>query len=147
MPATPAITAAAETAGILVRSAFDLPATQKNAIKAAIKEILDTRIPVRFEVRPDLISGIELIANGHKVTWNIAGYLASLEEEIGKLLKSSGEPEPEAGPEPEPEPELEDESELEAEPEAELSVKEENRGKKKLNTSDTPNLKPPAHIR
>ncbi len=82
LPATAAAAAAAETAGILIRSAFDLPATQQNAIKAAIKEILDTRIPVRFEARPDLISGIELIANGHKVTWNIAGYLASLEEEM-----------------------------------------------------------------
>ncbi|WP_025039990.1 F0F1 ATP synthase subunit B family protein [Nitrosospira briensis] len=137
-PATPAA-AAAETAGILIRSAFDLPAIQQNAIKAAIKEILDTRIPVRFEARPDLISGIELIANGHKVTWNIAGYLASLEDEIGKLLKSPGEPEPEAGLEPEPE--------LEAEPEAGTSVKEKNRDKKKLNTPDTPNLKSSEHIR
>ncbi|MEO6430578.1 MAG: F0F1 ATP synthase subunit B [Nitrosospira sp.] len=145
LPATPAA-AAAETAGILIRSAFDLPAIQKNAIKAAIKEILDTRIPVRFEARPDLISGIELIANGHKVTWNIAGYLASLEEEIGKLLKSPGEPEPEAGFEAE----LEPEPELEAESEAEASVKEKNRDKKKLNTPDTPdtpNLKSSEHIR
>lgn len=146
-PATLATPTAAETAGILIRSAFDLPATQKNAIKAAIKEILDTRIPVRFEARPDLISGIELIANGHKVTWNIAGYLASLEEEIGKLLKSLGEPEPEAGLEPESEPELEAESELEAEPEAEASVKEKNRGKKKLNTPGTPNFESSEHIR
>lgn len=142
-PATPTLVtpaaAAAETAGILIRSAFDLPATQKNAIKVAIKEILDTRIPVRFEARPDLISGIELIANGHKVTWNIAGYLASLEDEIGKLLKSPGEPEPEAGLEPEPE--------LEAEPEAGTSVKEKNRDKKKLNTPDTPNPKSSEHIR
>ena len=156
LPSTPAVTAAAapETAGILIRSAFDLPATQQNAIKAAIKEILETRIPVRFEARPDLISGIELIANGHKVTWNIAGYLASLEEEIGKLLKnpaepgSEAEPEPESGFEAEPEPEAE--PEFQAEPEAEPPVKEENRGKKKLNTPDTsgtPNLKPPAHIR
>jgi F-type H+-transporting ATPase subunit b len=156
LPATPAMTAAAaaETAGILIRSAFDLPATQQNAIKAAIKEILETEIPVRFEARPDLISGIELIANGHKVSWNIAGYLASLEEEIGKLLKNPAEPGSEAEPKPEPEPEsepgLEAEPEFEAEPEAEASVKEKNMGKKKLNTpdiSDTSNLKPPAHIR
>jgi F-type H+-transporting ATPase subunit b len=154
LPATPAMAAAAaaETAGILIRSAFDLPATQQNAIKAVIKEILETRIPVRFEARPDLISGIELIANGHKVSWNIAGYLASLEEEIGKLLKNPAEPGSEAEPKPEPEPDagLEAEPEFEAEPEAEASVKEKNMGKKKLNTpdiSDTSNLKPPAHIR
>jgi F-type H+-transporting ATPase subunit b len=146
LSAKPAMTAAAAagTAGILIRSAFDLPATQQNAIKAAIKEILETRIPVRFEARPDLIGGIELIANGHKVTWKIAGYLASLEEEIGKLLKNPGEPESEAEPESESEPE----PGLETEPEAEASIKEKNRGKKKLNTPgtpDTPNLKPP-HI-
>jgi F-type H+-transporting ATPase subunit b len=153
-PATPAA-AAAETAGILVRSAFDLPATQQNAVKAAIKEILETRIPVRFEARPDLISGIELIANGHKVTWDIAGYLASLEEEIGKLLKNPAEPESKAEPEaqPEPRPGFQTEPEFEAEHQAEASIKEKNAGKKKLNapdtpeTLDTPNLKPPAHIR
>lgn len=154
LPATRAMTAAAaaETAVILIRSAFDLPATQQNAIKAAINEILETRIPVRFEARPDLISGIELIANGHKVTWNIAGYLASLEEEIGKLLKNPAEPESKAEPEPQPEPGpgFQTEPEFEAEPQAEASIKEKNAGKKKLNAPDTPetsNLKPPAHIR
>jgi F-type H+-transporting ATPase subunit b len=131
LPATPAMTAAAaaETAGILIRSAFDLPATQQNAVKAAIKEILETEIPVRFEARPDLISGIELIASGHKVSWNIAGYLASLEEEIGKLLKNLAEPGSEAEPrlhpgsEPGSEPESESERGMEAEPEARASVK------------------------
>jgi F-type H+-transporting ATPase subunit b len=158
LPATPAMTAAAaaETAVILIRSAFDLPPTQQNAIKAAINEILETRIPVRFEARPDLISGIELIASGHKVTWDIAGYLASLEEEIGRLLKNPAEPESKAEPEAEleaqPEPGLgfQTEPEFEAEPQAEASIKEKNAGKKKLNVPDTPetsNLKPPAHIR
>jgi F-type H+-transporting ATPase subunit b len=147
---TPA--AAAEAAGIVIRSAFDLPAKQQNSIKAAINEILETRIPVRFEARPDLISGIELIASGHKVTWDIAGYLASLEEEIGKLLKNPLEPESKAEPEaqPEPGPEFPAESEFEAEPQAEASIKAKNARKKKLNAPDTPetlNLKPPAHIR
>ena len=151
LPATPAMTAAA-AAEILIRSAFDLPATQQNVIKAAINEILETRVPVRFEARPDLISGIELIASGHKVTWDIAGYLASLEEEIGKLLKNPAEPESKAEPEaqPEPGPGFQTEPEFEAEHQAEASIKEKNAGKKKLNAPDTPetsNLKPPAHIR
>ena len=35
---------------------------------------------VQFETAPDLVSGIELSANGQKVAWSIADYLATLEK-------------------------------------------------------------------
>jgi F-type H+-transporting ATPase subunit b len=44
-----------------------------------------------------LVSGIELTANGQKVAWSIADYLASLEKDVGELLKEktqSEEPKP-----------------------------------------------------
>ena len=71
----------------LLRSAFDLPAEQRAAIKNALNETCSAEIHIRFETAPDLISGIELTANGQKVAWSIADYLASLENGVGELLQ------------------------------------------------------------
>ncbi len=70
----------------LVRSAFDLPETQRATIRNAINETFAADVPVRFETAPDLVSGIELAAHGQKVAWSIADYLASLEKSVGELL-------------------------------------------------------------
>ncbi len=90
----------------LVRSAFDLPAEQRAAIQNALNETFSAEIRVRFETAPDLVSGIELAANGQKVAWSIADYLASLEKGVGELLEEKDKPEAEADAEPEePKPE------------------------------------------
>lgn len=119
--------------GVMVRSAFDLSTTQQNAIKAVVEESLGVNIPVRFATEPDLVSGIELITHGHKVAWSIAGYLALLEKEIGKLLKNHVEPGPEA--------------EGEAESAAEVGDERKPRGPAKIERLNTPNLKPSARSR
>ena len=75
-----------------VRSAFDLPAEQRAAIQNALNETFSADVRVRFETAPDLIGGIELTANGQKVAWSISDYLASLEKDVGELLKEKGEP-------------------------------------------------------
>jgi F-type H+-transporting ATPase subunit b len=77
---------------VLVRSAFELPSQQQNAIQHALNETFAAEIQVRFETAPDVISGIALSANGWKVAWNISDYLASLENSIGDLLQEEFEP-------------------------------------------------------
>ncbi len=72
---------------VIVRSAFDLPAEQHEAIQNALNETFSAEIHIRFETAPDVISGIEVIANGQKVAWSIADYLASMEKDIDKLIK------------------------------------------------------------
>ena len=86
----------------LVRSAFELPASQRAAIQNALNETFSAEIHVRFETAPDLVCGIELAANGQKVGWSIAEYLAALEKGVGELLKPKDKavPKPEAKPEP-----------------------------------------------
>jgi len=92
----------------LVRSAFELPLEQRAAIQHALNETFSAEIQVRFETAPDVISGIELTANGRKVAWSIADYLASLEKSVGELLKEQSKPQaksdakPEAKAEPKP---------------------------------------------
>ncbi len=71
----------------LVRSAFELPPAQRTLIASAVKEVFATATPIRFETAPDLISGIELTMQGHKIAWSIADYLASLDKTVNELLK------------------------------------------------------------
>jgi F-type H+-transporting ATPase subunit b len=78
---------------VLVRSAFDLPQAQRGLIEGAVKETLAAEIQLRFEVVPDLVSGIELTMQGQKIAWSIADYLASLEKGVNELLKAQPKPE------------------------------------------------------
>jgi len=71
----------------IVRSAFDLPAKQRETIQKALNETFAADIHVRFETAPDLISGVELTTNGQKVAWSIDDYLASLAKGVEDLLK------------------------------------------------------------
>jgi len=84
----------------LVRSTFDLPETQRAAIQKSFSATFSTPIQIRFETAPDLVSGIELIANGQKLAWSIADYLASLERGVGDLLNEHDgrQPEPPSKP-------------------------------------------------
>ena len=81
------------TGPALVRSAFELPAEQCAAIQKAVTETFSAgvagsaSVPVKFETAPGVVSGIELTANGQKIAWSIANYLASLETNVGELLK------------------------------------------------------------
>ncbi len=95
----------------LVRSTFDLPGEQRAAVQHALNETLSADVPLRFETAPDLVSGIELTANGQKVAWSIDHYLVALEKGVGELLKEKDRPEakpeskstPEVQVEPKPE--------------------------------------------
>ena len=128
----------------VVRSAFDLGAAQKAAIQNALNETFAAEIRIRFETSPDLISGIELTANGQKVAWSIAEYLVSLEKGVDELLKRNDEaavkaepkpevkaepktevkaaPKPEAKEEPKPEAKAEPKTEAKAEPKPEAKA-------------------------
>jgi len=85
----------------LVRSAFDLPVEQRAAIQNALNETFSAEIPIRFETAPDLISGIELTANGQKMAWSIADYLVAMENGVVELLKEKDKSIAKAKPKPE----------------------------------------------
>lgn len=93
----------------LIRSTFELPAAQQAALQNALNETFSANIRVRFETAPDLVSGIELTANGQAVSWSIADYLVSLEKGVGELLceKVKPAPKPEVKVEPKPNGEAE----------------------------------------
>ena len=79
------ITTVAEPAK--VRSAFELPEDQRRTIQQALNETFSADIRVRFEIEPELVSGIELVTGGQKVAWSIADYLTALEDGVKELLQ------------------------------------------------------------
>jgi F-type H+-transporting ATPase subunit b len=78
----------------VVRSAFEMAQPQKTAIEEAVKSLSKENAGIDFEVRPDLVGGIELAANGHKIEWSIAGYLTTLNDSVGALLEPKVDPAP-----------------------------------------------------
>jgi F-type H+-transporting ATPase subunit b len=86
---------------VIVRSAFDLPEKQRSAIHYALNTTFSSEINVQFVTAPDIISGIEVTAQGQKVAWSIGEYLASMEQLLGDLLKGKDKPKVFAEPVPE----------------------------------------------
>ena len=84
----------------LVRTAFILPPAQRAAIEAVVKDTLGSETPVQFATAPDLVSGIEISANGQKLAWTIADYLTSLGKGVDELLKTPPKPAAEAESKP-----------------------------------------------
>jgi F-type H+-transporting ATPase subunit b len=90
-----ATAAAAEgLAPAVLRSAFELSPAQRVNIAAALKEWPCKGATLNFETSPDLISGLELTVDGRKLSWNVAAYLAPLEERAKTLLDVASESAP-----------------------------------------------------
>ena len=83
---------------VIVRTAFDLSDEQRTDIQHAINSTFASDVPIRFETKPDVISGIELATNGQKLAWSIAAYLSSLEKGLNELLVGKQTPLAEAKP-------------------------------------------------
>lgn len=85
----------------VISSRFDLGNVQRAAIQNAINEDFSADIHLRFETSPDGICGIELTVGGQRVSWDIAGYLSSLDRKVGEYLDSQASTEA-AAPETHP---------------------------------------------
>lgn len=70
-----------------VRSAFELAPPQKVAIADVVQPLLDQGVRIEFETKPELIGGLELAAEGQKITWSITDYLTSLAGSVSRLLE------------------------------------------------------------
>lgn len=70
----------------LLRSAFELPALQQAAIRSALQASFGQPIALKFEAMPELVSGIELSAQGQKLAWSISDYLMTLSSDLEERL-------------------------------------------------------------
>ncbi|MGK2908071.1 MAG: F0F1 ATP synthase subunit B family protein [Desulfuromonadales bacterium] len=77
---------------VVVRTTFDLSAAQSASTERVIKETFGIESQIRFETASEVISGIEMVTDGHKVAWSIAEYLKSMENGIVELLDDKNKP-------------------------------------------------------
>jgi F-type H+-transporting ATPase subunit b len=80
----------------LIRSAFNLPDEQKAAIQNALNETFSAVIRVRYEMNADMVSGIELTAQGQKLSWSISSYLDSFDRSLAEALTQPAKSDTEA---------------------------------------------------
>lgn len=78
---------------VIVRSAFELAKQQQAEIKNAVEKILGPKTSFEFSISPELIGGIELIANGYKLSWSISEYLNDLEMKVYATVDENPKPE------------------------------------------------------
>jgi F-type H+-transporting ATPase subunit b len=70
-----------------IKSAFELPEKEQKSIKTAIAEVLGPDIKYAFETDPKMVSGIELVTKGYKLSWSFAAYIGSLEKSMASSAK------------------------------------------------------------
>lgn len=71
---------------LLVQSAFELQPASEERLATAVREALDADLPVRFEQNAALLCGIQLVGNGQRLGWDLAGYLDTLAERVDAAL-------------------------------------------------------------
>lgn len=65
-----------------LRSTFPLKEVLQESIIKKIHALLNTDSQIHFEICPELVSGIEFLVDGYKVSWSIDDYLESIEAQI-----------------------------------------------------------------
>ena len=80
------LAAAARAEGMLVRSAFPLPSEVRLRVIRAIHTSIGAGVEVQFPTQSDLLCGIELAAHSHNIAWNLAQYVASVEDHLDAIL-------------------------------------------------------------
>lgn len=75
-----------------LRSAFELSEAQRTAIQQALNDGFGMQAPLRFELAPALVAGIQLNAGGQRLEWSIAHHVESLEKGVDALVKQAAPP-------------------------------------------------------
>jgi F-type H+-transporting ATPase subunit b len=80
---------------LILYSAFELTAAEIEKINTVLQQVTSPNInrhyPLKYEVKPELISGIEIRSNGWKIAWNSEDYLNVLQTHIKQLLDEQRE--------------------------------------------------------
>jgi F-type H+-transporting ATPase subunit b len=72
---------------VIVQSAFGIPAQTQSRIEQALKEQITNGFTIRYDTEPEIVSGVELRVNGHKIAWSLNEYLETLVENLSETLQ------------------------------------------------------------
>lgn len=71
---------------ITVRSTFETPEDIRQRISETIRKQTGLEVMIKFEIAPELISGIEIRAPGMGIGWSIASYLDTVKADLSEVL-------------------------------------------------------------
>ncbi len=72
---------------VVVQSAFDIATDTQTKIEQALKQQITNGFTIRYMTQPDVVSGIELRVNGHKIAWSLNEYLETLVENLTETIQ------------------------------------------------------------
>jgi F-type H+-transporting ATPase subunit b len=72
---------------VVVQSAFGIPAQTQGRIEQALKKQISNGFTIRYDTEPEIVSGVELRVNGHKIAWSLNEYLETLVENLSETLQ------------------------------------------------------------
>jgi len=72
---------------VTIQSAFGISAPRQKQIEEILKKQITNGFTIRYMSEPDIVSGIELRVNGHKIAWSLNEYLETLVESLTETLQ------------------------------------------------------------
>ncbi|OPY07132.1 MAG: ATP synthase subunit b [Syntrophus sp. PtaB.Bin001] len=73
---------------VIVQSAFPLAPEDRRRLAVAVGSLTGkTDRAIEYRENADLISGIELLAHGRQIAWNVSDYLDNLEASFDRALR------------------------------------------------------------
>jgi len=72
---------------VTIQSAFGISALRQTQIEEVLKKQITNGFTIRYLQQPDIVSGIELRVNGHKIAWSLNEYLETLVESLTETLQ------------------------------------------------------------
>ena len=72
---------------VTIQSAFNISASRQAQIEEVLKKQITNGFTIRYLEQPEIVSGIELRVNGHKIAWSLNEYLEALVESMTETLQ------------------------------------------------------------
>jgi F-type H+-transporting ATPase subunit b len=72
---------------VTIQSAFGISASRQAQIEEVLKKQITNGFTLLYMTQPEIVSGIELRVNGHKVAWSLNEYLETLVENLTETLQ------------------------------------------------------------
>jgi len=69
---------------ITIRSTFEIAEDMRREIQEVVDDQTGVSLKIQYEISPELICGVEMIAHDMRIAWSIAGYLNTLEKDVSE---------------------------------------------------------------
>lgn len=76
---------------VIIHSAFELSSLKQKQITDALKKLISIDFTTRYQLQQDIVSGIEVRINGHKIAWSLNEYLEALVESLTETLQKEAQ--------------------------------------------------------